>query len=72
MVDALEHDTAAAPAPADPTQAPAPPISPAETLAKAIAAMNHPSNLSLQDKMHVMQNAINVMAVQLIPLLPTE
>lgn len=79
MADLAAHDTADAPVPmpplnpAPPVEAPPPaPPSAAALLADAIAKMNHPSNLDLQSKMHVMQNAINVMAQQLGPLLPTE
>lgn len=79
MTDLAAHDTADAPVPmppsnpAPPAEAPPPaPPSAAALLADAIAKMNHPSNLDLQSKMHVMQNAINVMAQQLGPLLPTE
>lgn len=79
MADLAAHDTADAPVPmppsnpALPAEAPPPaPPSAAALLADAIAKMNHPSNLDLQSKMHVMQNAINVMAQQLGPLLPTE
>ena len=79
MTDLAAHDAADGPIPmplpnsAPPAEAPPPaPPSAAAVLADAIAKMNHPSNLDLQSKMHVMQNAINVMAQQLGPLLPTE
>jgi hypothetical protein len=71
MSDALiAHDEPPAlpPPEAPPTTAP----SASALLDAAIKSMNHPSNLDLQSKLHVMQNAINVMAAQLQPLLPTE
>lgn len=57
----------------DPTQETAPaPASPAKQLADALAMMNHPSNLAVPDRLHAIQNAINVLGAQLLPLLPTE
>lgn len=50
---------------------PAPP-SPAAQLQAALDAINHPSNLDLQGRLHALQNCIFVMAAQLMPLLPTE
>lgn len=50
----------------------APPLSPAAQLQAALDAINHPSNLDLQSRLHAIQNCIAVMANQMLPLLPTE
>lgn len=49
-----------------------PPLSPAARLQAALDAINHPSNLDLQSRIHAIQNCIVVMAGQMMPLLPTE
>lgn len=49
-----------------------PPASPAWQLQQALDQLNHLSNLAVPDRLHALQNAVNVIATQLMPLLPTE
>ncbi|HEX8838245.1 MAG TPA: hypothetical protein VF748_14985 [Candidatus Acidoferrum sp.] len=56
----------------DVTQSAPPVTPPAAQLQAALDKLNHPSNLDLNDRLHAMQNSINVIAAQLMPLLPTE
>jgi hypothetical protein len=59
--------------PAQQEAPPAPkPASAQQVLQGAMDKMNHPSNLALGDRVAAIQSALNVMALQLMPLLPTE
>lgn len=62
----MELDTSPAPAPS-----PSPP-SPTVLLQSALDLLNHPGNLDLQSRLHALENAMRVLAAQLMPLLPTE
>lgn len=58
---------------AESTAPPAPPApSPAAQLQAAMDALNHPSVLDVPHRLGAIQNALTVMAAQLMPLLPTE
>lgn len=56
---------------AAPVAAPPPP-SPAAMLQAALDTLNHPTTLDLQHRIAAIQNCLNVFAVALMPLLPTE
>lgn len=56
---------------ATPPAQPGPP-SPAAQLQAALDALNHPSVLDVPHRLGALQNALIVMAAQLMPLLPTE
>jgi hypothetical protein len=64
--------TAPAPSPPNPPLVGDPPPSPAAIVQKALAALNHPTNLDLQSRMAAIEHALRVLCGQLIPLLPTE
>lgn len=61
-----EHISETTPAPS------IPPPSPTEQINAALAALNHPSNLAVPDRLHALEVCVRVIAAQLIPLLPTE
>lgn len=65
-MDGTEHAAEVTPAPA------ILPPSPTEQVNAALAALNHPSNLAVPDRLHALEVCVRVMAAQLIPLLPTE
>ena len=61
-----EHTAEVTPAPA------VPPPSPTEQINAALAALNHPSNLAVPDRLHALEVCVRIISAQLIPLLPTE
>ena len=52
--------------------APAPAISAAAMVQKALDQLNHPGNLDLQSRLHALEHVMRVLCAQMLPLLPTE